>query len=73
MLKWEKEKNSEVNHVPANVKMKGDYKKPEQLQESEYVLALSEWFFQRTGQHLDLRNPKTFNEKCCTTTVWIMY
>lgn len=33
------------------------------LKESEYAIALSEWFLRRTGQHLDLRNPKTFNEK----------
>lgn len=43
--------------------MKTDYESCLKLKESEYAIALSEWFFQRTGRHLDLRNPETYNEK----------
>lgn len=33
------------------------------LSQTQYEYALKEWYFQKTGKHLNLENPQTYNEK----------
>lgn len=40
-----------------------DYKLYKYLSEEKYPIALKDWFYEKTGEILNLENPKSFNEK----------
>ena len=54
-------KKSDTEQI--KLKNKEEYLLCKNMSEAEYPEYLKKWFFEKTGDSLDLDNPKTFNEK----------